>query len=270
MSLWPIFLLDGAEELRFRFLVDEPKEGAFNMAVDAALFLSASETPGLATVRFYGFDPPTVSFGYRQSLDEAVDVDSCRQIGIDWVKRPTGGRALLHQHELTYSVAAPVGGVFSGVGVRALYDSVSVVVRRALNTLGVALDPAEPERVPAREPALSVPCLALPGRHEITSGGRKIVASSQRRGRRAFLQHGSILRRVDAGLWARVEPRGRPTASLRAVGIDELTLQPVSREQLVASLLLSFEELFEAKAAPSGLTRFELEQIPELRRKYRT
>jgi len=255
--------------LRFRFLVDEPSEGAFNMAVDEALFLSASEPPGLATVRLYGFDPPTVSFGWRQSLEEAVDVESCRELGVGWVQRPTGGRALLHQHELTYSVASPVGGVFRGFGVRALYDSVSAVVRRALTKLGVALDAAEPGEIRSREPALHVPCLALKSLHEITSGGRKVVASSQRRGRRAFLQHGSILRRVDAGLWARVEPRGRPAASLRAVGIDELTPEPVSREQLVSSLRLSFEELFDDKAAPEELTRFELEQIPELRRKYR-
>lgn len=240
------------------------------MAVDEALFLSASEPSGLATVRLYGFDPPTVSFGYRQTLEEAVDVASCRELGVDWVNRPTGGRALLHQHELTYSVAAPVGGVFRGFGVRALYDSVSAVIRSALTGLGVALDPVESAAVRAGEPALHVPCLALPGRHEITSGGRKIVASSQRRGRRAFLQHGSILRSVDAGLWAKVEPRGRPAASLRAVGIDELTPEPLPRELLVSSLRLSFEELFEATGATSGLTPLELERIPDLRRRYRS
>ena len=256
--------------MRFRFLVDEPKEGAFNMAVDEALFLSASEPSGLASVRLYGFDPPTVSFGYRQTLEDAVDVASCRELGVEWVKRPTGGRALLHQHELTYSVASPVGGVFRGFAVRTLYDLVSTVIRSALTGLGVPLDPEVPERVRDREPALHVPCLALPGSHEITSGGRKIVASSQRRGRRAFLQHGSILRRVDPGLWERVEPRGRPGATLRAVGIDELTPQPVPRGLLVPALLRSFEELFEAKAEEEGLTRLELEKIRELRCKYRS
>ena len=256
--------------MRFRFLVDEPKDGALNMAVDEAIYLSASESAGMATVRVYGFHPPTVSFGYRQTLEEAVDVASCRELGVDWVKRPTGGRALLHQHELTYSVAAPVGSVFRGFAVRALYDSVSAVIRNTLTRLGVALDPAETGKIRAREPALHVPCLALPGRHEITSGGRKLVASSQRRGRRAFLQHGSILRRVDAGLWARVEPRGRPGVSLQAVGIDELTPEPVSRELLVSSLLLSFEELFGSEAAREGLTRGEIERIPGLRRKYRS
>jgi lipoate-protein ligase A len=256
--------------LRFRFIVDEPREGAFNMAVDEVLFLSASEYPGTATVRLYEFNPATVSFGYRQTLEAAVDVDSCRKLGVDWVKRPTGGRALLHHHELTYSVAAPVGGPFRGFAVRALYASVSSAIRRALTRLEVPLDPAETGTTPSPEPALHVPCLALPGPHEITSGGRKIVASSQRRGRRAFLQHGSILRSVDALLWARIEPCGRKGPPLQAVGIDEVTREPVSRELLVSSLRLSFEELFESTAALEELTPAESERIQKLQSKYRS
>ena len=240
------------------------------MAVDETLFLSAGESPHSATVRLYGFDPPTVSFGYRQKTEEAIDVDSCRELGVDWVRRPTGGRALLHRYELTYSVACSTEGVFRGLGVRALYDSVSAAIRRALTGLGIVLDPAEPEAQPSREPALHVPCLALPRRHELASGGRKVVASSQRRGRRSFLQHGSILRTVDADLWARVQPRGRPAIPLAAVGIDELTAKPLSRELLVSSVVASFEELFEAKGQPSALDRQELVRIEELHGKYRS
>jgi lipoate-protein ligase A len=256
--------------LRFRILVDEPKEGALNMAVDEALFLSAGESPDSATVRLYGFDPPAVSFGYRQKPEEAIDLASCRRLGVDWVRRPTGGRALLHQHELTYSVASSTDGVFRGLGVRALYDSVSAVLRRALTGLGIALDPALPEAGPSRAPALHVPCLAVPGRHELTSEGRKVVASAQRRGRRAFLQHGSILRAVDSDLWAKVQPRGRPETALRAVGIDELTPATVSRNLLICSVLAAFEGLFEAEGQASGLSRRELARIEELQRKYRS
>jgi lipoyl(octanoyl) transferase len=255
--------------LRFRFLVDEPGEGALNMAVDEALLLSASGPGAVATLRLYGFHTPTVSVGYRQSLEEAVDVARCRDLGVDCVKRPTGGRALLHQHELTYSVASPLKGAFRGLGVRAVYDSVSAAIRRALSDLGVALDPPESEAAWAREPALLVPCLALPGRHEIASGGRKIVAIAQRRGRGAFLQHGSILRSVDSGLWARLEPRDRPGAPIRAVGIDELTAEPVPHSILLASLLESFQDLFGAAAERGELTPGERRTIPGLRRKYR-
>lgn len=239
------------------------------MAVDEALLISAGE-PGVgAIVRIYGFDPPTVSFGYRQALSDVVDVAACREAGVGWVRRPTGGRALLHQHEVTYSVSAPVDGPFQGLGVRALYDSVSLAIRRALTALGVSLDPPQTS-IRTSEPPIHVPCLALPGPHEITAGGRKVVASSQRRGRRGFLQHGSILGRVDPLLWARVAPPGRPGASLYAVGLDELMPEPIRRQALVSSLLLSFEELFESKASADGLTRREAELLPELCRKYRS
>jgi lipoate-protein ligase A len=254
--------------LRFRFLVDEPGVGSLNMALDEVLLNSAGEPGGGATVRIYGFDPPTVSFGYRQALSEVVNVAACREAGVGWVRRPTGGRALLHQHEVTYSVSSPVEGPFQGLGVRALYDSVSLAIRRALTALGVSLDPPQ-SSVRAMEPPIHGPCLALPGPHEITAGGRKVVASSQRRSRRAFLQHGSILSRVDPLLWSRVAPPGRPGASLHAVGLDELMSAPVPRQALVSSLLRSFEELFESRASADGLTRREADLLPELQRKYR-
>ncbi len=256
--------------MRFRFLLDGASEGAFNMAVDEAIFLSAGEDSGPATVRLYGFDPPTVSIGYRQKIEQAVDVARCRELGVDWVRRPTGGRALLHQHEITYSVAAPVDGVFRGLGVRALYGTVSEAIRRALTRIGIPLDPPAPDGSRAPEPGLHVPCLALPCPHEVTSGGRKIVASTQRRGRRAFLQHGSILSRVDAGFWEKLQPEGRNGVPLQAVGFDDLSPKPVSHDLLITTLKRSFEELFDAKASSEGLSGEERERLCVLRQKYRS
>ena len=250
--------------MRLRFLVDEPGEGAFNMAVDETLLLSASGTSRRATVRLYGFRRPTVSLGYRQAAGGAIDLPRCRELGVDWVKRPTGGRALLHQHELTYSVASPFEGPFRALGVRAVYDAVSAALRGALCGLGVPLDPVETGGERDREPALSVPCLALPARHEITSGGRKVVASAQRRGRGAFLQHGSILRRVDVDLWTKIAPGHGPGSPLQAVGIDDLVQEPVPHAELVSSLRESFEALFGVEAEPARLTREERESASAL------
>jgi lipoate-protein ligase A len=180
------------------------------MAVDEAFpFLCSASEPSDPRASAYGFDPPTVSFGTADPGGRGR-CRSCRELGVDWVKRPTGGRALLHQHEITYSVASPVVGVFRGFAVRALYDLVSAVIRRTLTGLWVALDPAEPEAVRVREPALHVPCLALPGSHEITSGGRKTSRAPRDAAGRS--QHGSILRRVDSGS-GRGRPRGLWPAS---------------------------------------------------------
>jgi lipoate-protein ligase A len=240
------------------------------MAVDETLFLSALEERAPATVRFYRFRPETVSVGYRQSLADAIDLGACRRHGVGWVRRPTGGRALLHQHELTYSVASPASGPFRGLSVRAAYDSVSFALRRALERLDIPLDPARPsERRQNPEPCLGLPCLAVPSGHEICSGGRKLVASASRRTARAFLQHGAILFRVDHDLWSRLRPPGNP-GRLDAIGIDDLAPGRLTPEGLVAALREAFEELFEGPAVVSGLDPLERARLAELDRKYRS
>ena len=82
-------------------------DGATNMAVDEAIMRAVAERLVPPTLRFYGWQPPCVSIGYAQSLEAEIDLERCRRDGVDWVRRPTGGRAILHTDELTYSVAAP-------------------------------------------------------------------------------------------------------------------------------------------------------------------
>lgn len=243
------------------------------MAVDETLFRSAL-SGGPATLRLYRFQPPTVSYGYRQRLSEALDVDACHAEGVGFVRRPTGGRALLHQHELTYSLTAPTEGIFHGLAVRAVYHSVNQFLRRALDTLGVPLDPEPAWDAPDREPDKpnrpngALPCLASARRHEITSGGRKLVASAQRRTRRAFLQHGVFLLRVDETLWARVAPKESPSR-LEAVGMEELTpgITPLS---LSESLFAAFASSFRIEGKPEELYPEERKLVQELLGKYRS
>jgi lipoate-protein ligase A len=257
--------------LRFRLLVDGPKDAATNMAVDEALYLTALSPVGVATLRLYRFHPRAVSFGYRQPLHEAIDPQACQSLGIDWVRRPTGGRALLHDgdDELTYSVTAPALGPFGGLSVRGVYDLVSAAIRRALESVGARLDPPLPA-VPGldhREPH-SAPCLAVLGRHEIAARGRKLVASAQRRSHRAFLQHGSILRRVDPALWSRISP-SNASVPLHAIGLDEL-VPGVSDGGLTRALREAFEETLGAPASLEGLTSSETGLLPRLIEKYRS
>jgi lipoate-protein ligase A len=237
------------------------------MAVDETLLLSALDPRALASVRLYRFRPATVSVGYRQSLADAIDLEACLRHGVGWVRRPTGGRALLHQHELTYSVASPASGPFRSLSVRGVYESVSQALRRALNRLDVPLDAPRPPGKPLKpEPPLDLPCLAVPGRHEITSAGRKIVASAQRRARGGFLQHGSILFRVDRELWTWLRPPGGRDR-LDAIGIDDLA-PGLSPDRLVSALREAFEELFDGPSLPSGLDSSERSRLVELERKY--
>lgn len=260
--------------MRWRLLIHPPAGAAHNMAVDETLYLSARSS-GQATVRLYGFAEPTVSLGFRQELEDAVNEEACRRNGVGLVRRITGGRALLHQHELTWSVTAPTRfGAFRGLSVRDAYRRVNGAIRRACLELGLHLDPEttslrrSPSRSEEADGGGGLPCLAAPSPHEITVAGRKLVPSAQRRHRESLLQHGSILFSVDVELWNRIRPeRGSP--ALNAVGLEELLPTPPSSTGWVEGLRRSFADLFgEEATVPSGLGREEQTSIERLERKY--
>src|SRR5256886_2252479 len=120
----------------WRLLVDAPAVGAWNMAVDEVLLdgVAAGTTP--PTIRFYGWTPPCLSLGYFQPFD-VVDVDGCRALGVDVVRRPTGGRAILHDRELTYSVALPASVLGHDGGALPSYYRLSLALQEGLRRLGV-------------------------------------------------------------------------------------------------------------------------------------
>ena len=252
--------------MRFRLLVerdDGAADGASNMAVDEALLESAMLSDAIPTLRLYRFRRPTVTFGYAQDVVDAVNEAACRDHDIDWVRRITGGRALLHQHELTYSVTAPP---FVG-SVRATYRAVTGAIRSALERLRVPLDPPrQPETIRAPR---HLPCLAVPTGHEITATGNKLVASAMRFRRRGFLQHGSILWAVDHALWKKVTRLGEHDA-MPAVGLSDLDGPAFGEDDLVESLSSAFEELLGEAPTPGSLSAVEVARASELAEKYRS
>jgi lipoate-protein ligase A len=175
----------------WRLLLDPPATGAWNMAVDEVLLDGAAAASAPPTLRFYGWAPPCLSLGYFQSFD-VVDVAACLSLGVDMVRRPTGGRAILHDRELTYSVALPLRLLGSDRGLLPSYHRLSLALARGLRQLGapVVLAPeSAAEAVPNQGPV----CFDRPSAHEILLDGRKLVGSAQVRRATAILQHGSIL-----------------------------------------------------------------------------
>lgn len=158
------------------------------MARDHALALSAE--PGRAFLRLYRWAPATLSLGRNEPAAERIDRQAVRRAGIGLVRRPTGGRAVLHDRELTYAVALalPDAG-----GVRAFYLTINRALHRGLARLGVRAEIAgEPEERPLPGPDAG-PCFRSPAPGELVARGRKLVGSAQARIGRALLQHGSIL-----------------------------------------------------------------------------
>lgn len=171
----------------WRFLDSGAADGVTNMAVDAALLDHARAT-GECTLRVYAWSTPTLSLGRHERARGRFDAATLGRAGVDVVRRPTGGRALLHHHEVTYSVTAPV----HGTSLTDSYHAINALLIEALALLGVRANEAERRGAPLRPQG--APCFAEPNRGElVAAGGGKLVGSAQWRDGDALLQHGSIL-----------------------------------------------------------------------------
>ncbi len=195
----------------WRFLDSGPASGVENMAADEGLLREAASPGALPVLRFYTWSPPAVSLGRFQHKEQAVNADACRRRGFDIVRRITGGRAVLHGDELTYSVIARIDNDLFPNDVLGTYKVIAAGLLAGLRELGIAAEMvsrsgrhAEMVKSTPREPA----CFSSPSWYEILVKGRKIIGSAQRRVGGAFLQHGSILIGYDPVLEAEVIPGG--------------------------------------------------------------
>jgi lipoate-protein ligase A len=172
---------------RWRLLLAPPRSGAENMARDTALQARAARTSE-TVFSIYSWSRPTLSFGRHQPAVGLYDLEKIRDADVDIVRRPTGGRAILHHHEITYSVTAPIA---DAAPLRATYSRINHILLEGLAQLGVNAELAEPaER--AESPSIR-PCFESPSEGELVAHGRKLVGSAQWRDDGALLQHGSIL-----------------------------------------------------------------------------
>jgi lipoate-protein ligase A len=164
-------------------------DGATNMAIDEAILEAVAAGDSPPTLRFYGWEPGCLSLGYAQAWDVA-DVDGCAQHGWDIVRRPTGGRAILHIDELTYSVCAPEDEPRVRGGVLESYQRLSDGLAAGLRAMG--LDPARAKPVYQDRGAKGPACFDGPSNYEITIGQRKLIGSAQARKKGVVLQHGTL------------------------------------------------------------------------------
>jgi lipoate-protein ligase A len=184
----PLPPASGLAAQRWELLIDPAGgSGAVNMAIDAGL-LTLAERTGRAFLRLYRFDPPCLSFG-RNEPATGYDRAAITRLGVDVVRRPTGGRVVWHEHEVTYAVAAPIAA-FGGL--RLGYWAIQGWLAAALRTLGAQATLAPEDPRPAAR-ARAGACFAAPAGGEVLVDGRKLVGSAQARRGRAMLQHGSVL-----------------------------------------------------------------------------
>jgi len=176
----------GNSPLPCRWLLHEPGEGAWNMGVDEAL-LEEAATNGVATLRCYGWREPTLSLGYFQSA--AARAEHAASRGCALVRRASGGGAILHDAELTYSFATPVADRLGG-GAARLSKEIHAALAAALADWGIAARPWNSPPIAGPEPFL---CFQRRAPGDLAVDNVKVVGSAQRRQRQAVLQHGSVL-----------------------------------------------------------------------------
>jgi lipoyl(octanoyl) transferase len=247
----------------WRLLVTEPCDGATNMAVDEALWRGRQAATSPPTLRFFAWAPPTVSLGYGQPLDRAIDVPACRRLGIGIVRRPTGGSAIYHdgpERELTYSVVATAEDLGVGVDLLETYRWIGRALLRGLNALGAGAEMVPVASARGLTPAF---CFARTGSFEIEVAGRKLVGSAQRRQSTSFLQHGSILLGVDAPRLRALFPTTRdPLAPLTT--LEAALGRRPSFEDVARALTTAFETEHGLVLKPGGLTAEEMGRVDAL------
>jgi lipoate-protein ligase A len=221
------------------------RPGVFNMAHDEELAEQLRSGAGRPTLRLYGWKPAAISLGWNQTTNE-IDSHRAAEDGIDIVRRPTGGRAILHSDELTYSVVMRV----AGRNILSVYDDISQALVAGLQGMGAAvgIEKAQPHFPSLYQTASAVACFSSSARYEIKCNGRKLIGSAQRRysgtnNEEVVLQHGSIL--LGSDHLRMTEYLRFPTEEARSALRKELELKTIDLAQIL-DRTVSYGEAAEA------------------------
>jgi lipoate-protein ligase A len=237
----------------WRWMDGKTAAGAVHMAVDAAVLENPSRIR-VPTVRMYRWKPACLSLGIHQR-DSRVDYPACRRDGVDVVRRPTGGRAVLHSDEATYSIVVPAGSEWSGLPKQELYRNVSESIVCGLSRLGLPVSYEKRSGRPPspRDASAVMSCFSSAARWEILLDGRKLVGSAQKLGLSGVLQHGSIL----TGEGHRRLPdyiSGAAASEDPAVSVEAYTGRGVPFGDVEAAVRSGFESVFKIRFEPAALT----------------
>lgn len=246
----------------WRLLIDEPLDGAANMARDEAILAAHAAGTTLPTLRLYRWRPACLSLGRFQRSD-AIDRTACERAGVAVVRRPSGGRALLHDEELTYAVVCRAGHPrFGGDLILETYRQISLALGAGLRRLGVdvMLTP-----VGRRHLAGSAACFDTPAAYELMVAGRKLAGSAQVRRAGALLQHGAIPLAPHAARLAALLADPPADLGAKMIALDEALGRAVEFDAVVDALVGGFAAVWGITIERGELTSGEYEQEQRLR-----
>lgn len=258
----------------WRMLKTDALTGAMNMALDEVLLQSVQAGSSPPVVRLYRWQPETVTLGYAQRGAGQVNLDYCRTHGIDVVRRLTGGRAVLHDQEVTYSVISRQDGLFS-TEILKNYQVIAEVLLHCLKRFGLEAEVARRHGSSDSTDAVTQSaCFTAPAQFEIVCSGKKTCGSSQKREQESFLQHGSIPVDMDLDKLfcalstdekASVE-QGVARLAEKVGWINRFLAQPCSIDEVEMQLMSSFVLLWPVQFHLEAPSRTELEKAQTLAR----
>ncbi len=266
---------------QWRLLETGPGSGAFNMALDEALLRSMRPGHDRPLLRLYRWSRPTVSVGCNCRLERELDRERCRERGLELVRRPTGGRAVYHGRELTYSVIGPGDTAWLGQTVSESFRIIAGAIRRALESLGVRAELAGAPPEPGGQPGdpLRQPCFAGAARYELAFHGRKLLGSAQRRlglgAGSLLLEQGSLLLENDQPRLAELMPgasgeaarqKMRDCLERRVIGLSAAAGRTIGYQEAAEAFRRGFAEHFGCSFEQDEPGREELELARELER----
>jgi lipoate-protein ligase A len=262
----------------WRLLMTTAARGAWNMAVDEAILEAIGSSSSLPTLRLYAWDPSCLSLGTAQPISD-VDIPRLQKYGWEMVRRPTGGRAVLHTDELTYSVIAPLDEPLVAGSVLESYSRLATVLVEALHLLHLPVevhentDPGQDREIPRSRGKVSNPvCFEVPSAFEITVGGRKLVGSAQARRKEGVLQHGSLplvgdlTRIIQVLTFPDDIARAKAAIQLleRATTVETALGQVVTWDDAAHAICTAFQSVFPVDLQPVELNPQEQNRIDQL------
>ena len=255
---------------KWRLIITAPADGAWNMAVDEALLDLTGQGASLPCLRLYSWTPPCLSIGYAQPSSD-VDFPRLHALGWDWVRRPTGGRAILHTDELTYSVIAPLTEPRVAGGVLESYQCLSTALLTALHSLGLPAE-AHPIHLPASHGANAAVCFEVPSNYEIVVATKKLIGSAQARRKSGVLQHGTLPLGGDLSRITNVlvypDDQARKDAAVRllshATTVESVLGYTISWEAAAHAMVDGFENELDLELFQDSLSEIEIKCAKQL------
>jgi len=274
-------MIEDYPRAQWRLLITEATDGAMNMGVDEAIISSVASGESLPTLRFFDWSPPCLSLGHAQDVED-VDLTRLESFGYGIVRRPTGGKAILHIDEITYSVVTRQDDPRVEGGIVESYRRLSEGLMRGLELMDLIVTTSPPSppllmRTPASGEGVGgeVICFEVPSNYEITVIGKKLIGSAQARKRGMVLQHGSlplsgdIARICDVLKFENDEAREKAKDRLRgrAITLEGALMQVVPYQTVAQALTQGFKEKLNLELVEGELTEKEIEEAREIREK---